>query len=114
MSHVNCLRLASIAQSTENSSVLCVTTFQGKTAKLLDFETESVDVDFAAEFKPMKNGGELSQGILQKMKEKRNILPDDLHYTTLNLTKLYTRPEISIIARKKDRLADTNEVDVGA
>mmetsp|Transcript_38856 Transcript_38856/g.153597 ORF Transcript_38856/g.153597 Transcript_38856/m.153597 type:complete len:432 (+) Transcript_38856:479-1774(+) len=87
---------------------------RGKTAKLLDFETESVDVDFAAEFKPMKNGGELSQGILQKMKEKRNILPDDLHYTTLNLTKLYTRPEISIIARKKDRLADTNEVDVGA
>lgn len=83
---------------------------QGKTAMLLDFGSDTIDVDFAVEFKPMRGGGELSKAALEKMDEKRNTLPDDLHYKTIELTRLFTRPDIGVMSRR-NRTGDALNVN---
>mmetsp|Transcript_5146 Transcript_5146/g.15387 ORF Transcript_5146/g.15387 Transcript_5146/m.15387 type:complete len:665 (-) Transcript_5146:1933-3927(-) len=86
---------------------------RGKTAALLDFNSEPKDIDFAAEFRRLKGGRELSKAGLEKMKEKRNTLPEDLHYKTVNLTKLFIRPDISVFPRKTKHVQDNVELTLG-
>eukprot|EP00188_Purpureofilum_apyrenoidigerum_P002891 Plantae.Rhodophyta-Purpureofilum_apyrenoidigerum.ctg29429.p1 GENE.Plantae.Rhodophyta-Purpureofilum_apyrenoidigerum.ctg29429~~Plantae.Rhodophyta-Purpureofilum_apyrenoidigerum.ctg29429.p1 ORF type:complete len:654 (-),score=147.78 Plantae.Rhodophyta-Purpureofilum_apyrenoidigerum.ctg29429:206-2167(-) len=87
---------------------------RGKTAALLDFNSEPKDIDFAAEFRRLKGGRELSKASLEKMKDKKNILPEDLHYKTVNLTRLFIRPDISILLRKfKNSAQNQAELSLG-
>lgn len=74
---------------------------RGKTAMLLDFYSDTLDVDFEKQFAPGKKetSNQLSENVRNGFSEGKVTLPEDLHYTVRNLASLFLKPKTFVKVR---------------